>query len=107
MSKHITEAQFQRQIIELAHLLGYCTYHTYDSRRSEPGFPDLVLVHPMGDLLIAELKTDKGRVSPAQTLWIALLRGAGAEVHVWRPRDWERIVERLTRHRLRVSDKGA
>lgn len=99
MSKHLTEAQFQRQIIDLAHLLGYLAYHTYDSRRSEPGFPDLVLVHPCGDLLMPELKVGNRQPSIAQAHWLTLLRGAGIEAPVWRPRDWERIVERLTRHR--------
>ena len=71
-------------------------YHVYDSRRSTPGWPDLVLARPPG-ILFAELKLDRGRVSREQTYWIELLRSCGQEVHVWRPRDWEAIHARLRR----------
>lgn len=75
-------------------MYGWLCYHAFDSRRSEPGFPDLTLVNKT--LVFAELKTDKGRLSPAQQLWIERLRGAGAEVHVWRPRDAQEVVQRLS-----------
>lgn len=42
----ITEKQFQQHIIHLATLHGYLTYHTHNSRRSNPGFPDLTLIRP-------------------------------------------------------------
>ena len=40
----MTEKQFMAQVVELAKLKGWLVYHTYDSRRSEPGFPDLCMV---------------------------------------------------------------
>jgi hypothetical protein len=62
-------------------------YHTHDSRRSEPGFPDLVLVRHER-LLFVELKSGKGKLTPAQAQWFGRLSQAGASVRVWRPSDW-------------------
>lgn len=86
-----TEEEFQAAVIQFAKLLGYRCYHTHDSRRSEPGFPDLVLVKS-GRMIVAELKRQTGRTTPAQQEWIALLRSAGVETHIWRPSDWDAIV---------------
>ena len=62
-------------------------YHTHDSRRSEPGFPDVVVVGPHG-LLWRELKSSTGRLTPDQRVWLDKLRQAGSDVDVWRPSDW-------------------
>ena len=40
----MSEAEFQAQVVELARLRGWRTHHHYDSRRSTPGWPDLVMV---------------------------------------------------------------
>jgi hypothetical protein len=52
-----TEKQFQGAVVELCRLRGYLTYHTHDSRRSDPGFPDLVIVGH-GRVLYRELKRE-------------------------------------------------
>lgn len=83
-----TEKQFQQQIIGLARTLGWRVYHPYDSRRSVPGFPDLVLVHPARGVLWRELKTEKGRASPAQHDWLHALIEADQDATIWRPRHW-------------------
>lgn len=83
------ERDLQQAVIDLARLLGWLAYHPYDSRRSEPGFPDLVLVHPAkGRVLYRELKSERGRLSPAQRKWISALNQAGADADVWYPRHW-------------------
>jgi hypothetical protein len=82
--------------LQLAHLQGWRCYHTFDSRRSAPGFPDLVLVRGES-LLFVECETDRGGVSPAQAQWIEALRGTGAEVRLWRPVYWDEIKARLRR----------
>lgn len=98
------EAGFQATVVQLAELHGWRLYHTHDSRRSNPGFPDLVLVRD-GVLIFAELKSETGRVSPAQTEWLAALEHVEREApgvvstHVWRPRDWHTIEHILTRRR--------
>ena len=79
--------------------------HTYNSRRSYAGFPDLVMVYvppesavgEMPRLLFAELKGTKGRLSYAQRGWLWALDHIAkhcpiVEVHVWRPADWDRVV---------------
>lgn len=71
----------------LARRLGYLVYHTHRSDGSDPGFPDLVLLKG-SRIIYAELKTQGGRVSPAQRDWLEGLQAAGHEVHVWRPSDW-------------------
>ena len=89
----ITEKQFQDQIIELAKYCGYLVYHDADSRRSEPGFPDLCLV---GDKLIfLEVKRQSGVVSEAQKIWITRLVKNGITARVVRPSDWESIQKML------------
>lgn len=90
-----TEAQFQNRVLKLARYRGWTHYHTYDSRRSVAGFPDLVLVHPRHGILYRELKTDKGTVSRAQQEWLHLLTVAGADAKVWRQRDWDQIQAEL------------
>ena len=91
----MTEKQFQLQIVMVAKANGWQIYHTYDARRSAPGFPDLVLVRDR--VLYRELKTDTGRVSPAQQEWGDALTKAGADFAIWRPRDLKTIVKELSK----------
>ncbi len=94
----LSERDFMAQVLDLATLYGWLVYHTYDSRRCQPGYPDLSLCHPIaGEYLLAELKTDRGRLRPTQRVWIEALRKAGIEIWVWRPRDFDAIVKRLSR----------
>lgn len=93
----ITEAAFQSQVTDLADMLGYDWFHTHDSRRCPPGFPDLVLVGSR--VIFAELKTAIGRVRPAQADWINRLAAAGELAYIWRPADLDSIRDTLQRHR--------
>lgn len=87
----LTEDQFQQQIIDLAKLHGYTLiYHVYDSRRSQAGFPDLVLVNERrGVALFRELKTSTGRLTEAQHNWLTGMKIAKLNADVWRPADLE------------------
>lgn len=60
-------------------------YHTFDSRRSEPGFPDVVLVGTR--VLWRELKGERNGLTWAQAQWGRHLKAAGQDWAVWRPRD--------------------
>lgn len=88
-AKAMSERQLQELIIGLAKRMGWLSFHDYDSRRSTPGFPDLVLVHPkQRRILWRELKSETGTTTPEQKAWISSLSLVGADVDVWRPRDW-------------------
>jgi hypothetical protein len=90
----MTEKQFYSQIRDLAIITGWMIYHTWTSIHSAAGYPDITLVR--GDRLVfAELKTDKGRVTPQQQAWIDALRKTKAEVYLWRPSYFDDIVEIL------------
>ena len=69
----VYEKDLQTTIQQAAHLYGYLTYHTYDSKRSEPGFPDLVIVGH-GKLFMWELKSQDGVLTTAQIRWLDALR---------------------------------
>lgn len=90
----MTEKDFQEMVCQAAAIYGWRVYHTYDSRRSAPGFPDLCLVRGPR-LIFAELKTEKGKTSVYQEAWLRDLRGTAAEVYLWRPGDWDRLVALL------------
>ena len=89
------ETEFRdKHVIPLAKVLGWRHYFTYRSTYSPAGFPDLVLVR-RDRLVFAELKMQKGRLSPLQTDWLHDIRTVAraiqtgnVEVHVWRPADW-------------------
>ena len=101
-----TEQQFQDAVVELAELNGWLCYHTYDSRRSDPGFPDMVMVRG-AVVIFAELKTERGRVSRPQREWLDALKSVERQafedksegfeeyrvvrVYLWRPSDWDDI----------------
>lgn len=93
--KAVSEAEFQRQVCQLASLYGFRWYHTHDSRRSPAGFPDLVLVHPARGVVYAELKSEKGVIRPEQAEWHELLTKAGQRVYVWRPHQLQEIANIL------------
>ncbi len=94
--KRESEASFQAAVIAFARLHRWRAYHTADSRRSEEGFPDLVLVRG-SRLVFAELKVGSNTASAAQREWLAAL-GAVAEVtdgavecYLWYPSSWPEI----------------
>lgn len=81
----MSELEWQRAVEELLTLGQWQYIHLRDSRRQRAtGWPDLFAVK--GNTVIAiELKTQRGRVTPAQSRWLALLRDAGMPTYVWRP----------------------
>ena len=84
----MTEAELQQAVIDLSRRAGFMHFHDNDPRRNRPGWPDLVLLHTTtGRLIFIELKSDKGRVSPEQHVWMRLL-DMHHEVYLWRPIHW-------------------
>jgi len=105
VGKLLTEADFQKQVIDLAHLLQYRVAHFRPAKTDRgwrtpvsadgAGFPDLVLVG-RGRVIFAELKSDKGKLSEDQKAWVNALRSNGAQAYVWRPSDMDEVVATLT-----------
>ena len=100
----MTEDDFQQQVIDLASLYGWLAYHTRDSRRSQPGFPDLVLVRDR--ILFPELKMPGNTLTPHQVRWREAILGAGGDYRLWYPDDWPEIQATLTAPRRRAVCHG-
>ncbi|MFI5685837.1 VRR-NUC domain-containing protein [Streptomyces sp. NPDC051636] len=99
------EEQWRHQVREIAARYGWrLQYHTADSRRSDPGWPDEVFGH-LGQrrTLFIEFKTDTGRIRPAQRVWLSHLADSGFEVAIWRPRDLPTVLRVLGPARQRAS----
>lgn len=104
----MTEAELLAAVRQLAKLTGWLAYHTHDSRRSEPGFPDVVLASPKHRRIIyAELKTATGRTTCEQDMWLEALDTVGCEVALWRPADLPTIAETLRGKRIQSGQYRA
>lgn len=105
----VSEAHFQQSVVQLAETCGWRVMHVRPSRvrggrwataTSISGWVDLTLLgHDRA--IFAELKSDRGRLTAEQKQVIALLRAAGLDARVWRPRDWKSIEATLTGGRTR------
>ena len=96
VSADSSEREFQAELIAEALRRGWACYHTFDSRRSVAGFPDLVMLRA-GSLIAAELKVKKNKTTAAQEAWLSLFGMVpGVRVFRWRPEDWADIVKELT-----------
>ncbi|MCK9513768.1 MAG: VRR-NUC domain-containing protein [Pigmentiphaga sp.] len=102
----VTEAQFQRQVLQLAKLCGWRSAHFRPAQNGQgqwrtavagdgKGFPDLVLVRET--VLFVELKVGKNRLTPDQVAWRDALQAAGANWHLWTDDDWPAIEQTLKR----------
>lgn len=96
----LTETDLQRRIIDLAMLRGWRVAHIRPARtvngwrtpmEGHPGLPDLILAKD-GQVLLAELKTERGRLTSDQRAWLA---AAGSCGRLWRPGDWNDIAATL------------
>ncbi len=120
-----TEADFTTFVIDLARVLGWRTAHFRPAKTDKgwrtpvqgdgAGFPDLILLRG-NRMVVAELKAERGRLSPAQVEWLDAYAGLAYPecpgsfgddtnavtgnhigVFVWRPRDVDEIREVLAR----------
>ena len=96
---------WERAVMRLARDLGWAVAHfrpalTRAGRWYTPvsgdgaGLPDLLCVRDRRVLWV-ELKTGKGRLSATQRAWRDRLRAAGQEWHLFRPSDWDLLLEVL------------
>ena len=93
----ITEKAFQQAVMDQAKLDGWLGFHPWTSIHSPAGFPDCCFVRGPR-LILAELKTEKGKLTPAQREWRDRLSDVPViEYYLWRPSDWTAIIATLAR----------
>ena len=99
----ITETEWQAQLLDLAHALGWRHLHVrrsigkgnkWQTTTNVIGWPDLLLWSPRqpGRHIAAELKTATGVLKPEQEQVLADLAAAGFETYVWRPADLDEVI---------------
>ena len=88
---YIAEQDFQRTVIDMAQAFRWKVYYVPDSRRSPSGYLDLTLARN-GIIHFWELKSQKGRITPAQQEWLDAL---GPWARVYRPSDLDEIERQL------------
>lgn len=112
----ITEAELQSTVVSFAKRTGWAHWHVPDARMQvghrlvgaaqAAGLPDLLLVHRVHGFVFAELKTETGKLRPAQVKALTImaeaagpasLSGVRVRVHVWRPRDMDSVIIPLLR----------
>ncbi len=98
-----SERLWQDKVEHIAKMNGWLVFHPSPHavrqgvwRTDGQGFVDLVLAHPTRGLIFAELKTEQGKVSPAQKRW-GLALSPHAEWYLWRPSQIDQIAKRLGR----------
>jgi hypothetical protein len=102
VARSLSEAAWQQVVRDTALLMGWAAYHTHDSRRSDAGWPDLVLAGH-GRALFVELKSQRGRLRAEQLVWLRRLHAAGCEVAIWRPADHGLVLAVLGREQQRLT----
>jgi len=99
----ISEKDFQKQVIEFAHLRNWKVAHFRPARvivngketwrtpvsANGEGFPDLVLARRRV-VLFREVKTEAGKASDEQLAWLQEVGGK-----IWRPSMWAMIEKEL------------
>ena len=90
------ESTFQARVRRAALELGWQHYHTFDSRRSDPDFPDSILLRA-GQLIVWELKIGRKKPTQGQLNWLSLFRTVPGvvEAGVRYPSDWPQMITLL------------
>lgn len=109
----MSEADWQRRVIAAARLHHWRVAHFRPARRlsggystpitGDAGFPDLVLARG-GKVILAELKTARGRPTREQREWLDEL---GFHGRLWKPGDWDAVLEELAQPRRHITIQEA
>ena len=96
----ISEERFQRRVMDYAQRCGWHAVHFRPAKQrgrwvtaytGDDGAPDLILAG-RGRVLLGERKSETGKLRPGQAEW---LEAAGDNGKLWRPGNWDEIVEEL------------
>lgn len=110
LHRTMSEDELLRGLIAHGHHYGWMAFHPLPclsskgrhltATQGDPGWPDLVLAHPRGGIIVRELKAERGGWRPGQREWLARLEAAAqvgpVEVGLWKPRDYDDALERLS-----------
>lgn len=115
----MNHTEFQGQLVEFATMMGWHHLHVrrtigkghkWVTGTNIKGWPDLMLMRPPTEVIIAELKIPPDGLSDDQKLVIGTPEEPGwlreftvFECYVWTPADMDDILWRLDRRRRRVS----
>lgn len=103
-----SEADFEKTVVEYAHLRGWkavhmrtvkikredgATYYATPFTEDGEGFPDWIFTRER--VIFAELKKEKHKYPKEQKQWRDWLLAAKQEYYKWKPSDWDEIVEVL------------
>lgn len=98
----MTEAAIQRDIVKFLRSVGCAVYVTSQGYRKDPGgtrmtpgLPDLLVIEGPQSWTWAEVKTEKGKLSPAQQQFADIALAADIPWALWRSVDdaWNWAVE--------------
>ena len=93
----MSEAEFQREVMEALERRNWCAWHVPDSRRMRSGLPDVIAVHPsIPRLVCLELKGRRTPITDTQRLVIQVMaRIPGVYARIVRPADWPAVLEEI------------
>ena len=96
----MTEDDLLTRVMDLAELRGWLRVHYRPARtakgyrtplQGDKGCPDIILARK-GVVLLVELKAERRYPTKEQRAWLDAL---GVHARLWRPADWNSIVEEL------------
>ena len=102
----MTENDLLTGVLDIARLTGWRTVHFRPGRTAHgwrtsvqgdgKGFLDVLALR--GDrIIVAELKSARGRLTAEQGDWLAAWRATGADVHIWTPADYPDAIAAVLR----------
>jgi hypothetical protein len=92
----VSEKAFEAQVVRQAKGWGWTAYKDVVAWRSDPGWPDLVMLR-RGRLVVVECKTVRGKLTAAQREWLLAWWESGRcdGPYVWTPACWGEIARIL------------
>lgn len=92
----VTERDLREQVRDLCKIYHWRFLFTWTSIHSPKGMLDLLLINKEQERVIfAELKSERGKMTPEQQETFDELDACGQEVYLWRPADIENIARLL------------
>lgn len=100
----VSEALFTQQVLQLASALNWRSAHFRPAMTSQgwrtpvqgdgKGFFDLVLIRTPR-VIFAELKSERGKLSPEQVEWMESVAGCPTENYTWKPNQLDDVARIL------------